>query len=473
MRSLYTIRTALLAASLIIGVPAVSAQSASEIEVLREQIRLLDQKLRALERKQELKEEAAAAAPKAPTVTAGAGGFALTSADKSFDLKLRALFQFDARFFFDDGAPNRDQFLLRRIRTPLTGTVAGIYDFNITPELGGGTNSSTTVALWDAFAAARFTPSVGVRVGKFASAVGLEPGSNRHFIESPFVNSLLPNRDIGAEIFGAVADGVLDYRLGVFTGAPNNTTNFGGASPDRNDGDKTIAGRLTLTPFKNRKDRALQSLSLGLGFSHGNERGTAGTNLANGLANISSQAQQSIFSYGSVLHADGRHTRISPSIEWYPGTPFSAVAEYAEERQDIAVSANGPVRSFTNSAWRVTTGYVLTGEAAAKSGVTPQNAFKPADGKWGAFELVLRASGLDLDGDLFKTVAAGGAGLSRLNNVESATAYGIGLNWYLNRNFRFLVNLEHTDFDGGKTPAAQAGAHDDETAFLSRVHLSF
>src|SRR5690606_34095081 len=117
------------------------------------------------------------------------------------------------------------------------------------PELGGGTNSSTTVALWDAFAAARFTPNFSVRVGKFASAVGLEPGANRHFIESPFVNSLLPNRDLGAEISGKFADGVVDYRLGVFTGVPNNTTNFGGASPDLADGDRTIAGRVTLTPF--------------------------------------------------------------------------------------------------------------------------------------------------------------------------------------------------------------------------------
>src|SRR5690606_33728176 len=115
------------------------------------------------------------------------------SADKAFELRLRALVQFDARFFLDDGAPNRDQFLLRRIRLPFTGTVSGLYDFNITPELGGGTNSSTTVALWDAYAAARFSPVFGLRFGKFPSAVGLEPGANRHFIESPFVNSLLPN----------------------------------------------------------------------------------------------------------------------------------------------------------------------------------------------------------------------------------------------------------------------------------------
>lgn len=466
-------RAFLAAIVLLSGVTAVSAADADEIQLLREQIRLLDQKLRVLERKQELKDEAAAAAPKPPVVTAGAGGFALTSADKSFDLKLRGLFQFDARFFLDDGARNRDQFLLRRIRTPFTGTVAGIYDFNITPELGGGTNSSTTVALWDAFAAARFSPAFGIRVGKFPSAVGLEPGSNRHFIESPFVNSLLPNRDLGAEALGAVLDGLVEYRIGVLVGVPNNTTSFGGASPDLNDGDKTIAGRLTVTPFKKAADSRLKTLSLGFGFSRGNEAGIAGANLSNGLSNISSQAQQQIFSYGTNLFAAGEHVRISPSLEWYPGTPFSAAVEYARDRQQVSVGAAGPVRTFTNSAWRATAGYVLTGEEATKNGVTPKTPFSLSAGTWGAFEIVGRVSGLTIDSDFFQTVAAGGAGLNRANNVESALAYGVGLNWYFNRNFRFLLNLENTEFEGAKTPTAAIGARDDERALISRVQLSF
>jgi len=453
--------------------PVLRAAEADELKLLREQLRALEQKILVLERKQELKDEAAAAAPKPVAVTAGAGGFSITSADKSFDLKLRALFQFDARFFLDDGAPNRDQFLLRRIRTPFTGTVAGIYDFNITPELGGGTNSSTTVALWDAFAAARFSPALGVRVGKFPSAVGLEPGSNRHFIESPFVNSLLPNRDLGAEIFGAFPGGYADYRLGVFTGVPNNTTNFGGASPDLNDGDKTVAGRLTVTPFKNLEDSALAKLSVGFGFSHGNEQGVAGANLSNGLSNISSQAQQAIFSYGATLFAAGTHARLSPSLEWYPGTPLSAVAEYARDRQEISVTAAGPVQTFTNSAWRANIGYVLTGEEATKSGVTPKQPFNFSAGTWGAFEIVARVSGLELDGNFFQPVTTGGAGLNRANNVESAFAYGLGLNWYFNRNFRFLLNLENTEYDGAKTATAAVGARDDELALITRAQLSF
>jgi phosphate-selective porin OprO/OprP len=467
---------ALFSLALIAALPrAATAQTEtqSEIQALREQIRQLDQKLRVLERKQELKEEAAASAAKPPVVTASTGGFGLTAADKANELRLRALVQFDARFFLDDGAPNRDQFLLRRIRLPFTGTVGGIYEFNITPELGGGTNSSTTVALWDAYAAAKFSPAFGVRFGKFPSAVALEPGANRHFIESPFVNSLLPNRDLGVELFGTLAGGVVEYRLGVVTGQPNNTTAFGGPTPDQADGDRTVAGRITVSPFLHASDKALSKVSLGLGFSRGNEVGTPGANLSNGLSNIVSQAQQPIFSFGSVLYAAGEHTRISPSIEWYPGTPFSAVGEYAFERQNIAVNAAGLTRTFENSAWRVTVGYVLTGEEATKAGVAPKAAFAAGGAGWGAFEVVARVSGLDVDSALTRPLSAGGAGLSRANNITGAFAYGIGLNWYLSRNARLLFNLENTQFDGAKTATAAAGAKDDELALLTRAQLSF
>ncbi|MFT3869786.1 MAG: porin [Nibricoccus sp.] len=465
-------RSVLALALLATGFTVVRAdQRDEEIQTLREQIRQLDQKLRVIERKQELKDEDSAAKAKTTaSVTAGAGGFAITSADKSFDLKLKALAQFDARFFLDDGAANRDAFLLRRTRLIFSGTVAGIYDFNITPELGGGTNNTTTVALWDAFIAARFSPYLGLRAGKFPSAVGLEPGSNRHFIESPFPNTLLPNRDLGVEVFGAAGGGLVEYRLGVFNGVANNTTNFGGASADYADGDKTLAGRLTVAPFKS-VDGVISKLSFGLGASRGNEKGVAGTNLSNGLSNITSNSQQAIFSYGATLYANGTHTRISPSVEWYTGTPFSFVAEYALEKQDIAVNAAGLTRSFKNSAWRANVGWVLTGEEGAKAGVTPKNAFGK-DG-WGAFELVARVSGLELDNKLFHAVSDDGAGLSRVTNATGAIAYGVGLNWYLNRNFRFLVNAEQTKFDDAKTPTAQPGAQDDELAIITRLHLSF
>ena len=466
------IRAAFASGVLLSVIPVAPAQADDEeIKALREQIAALDQKLRVLERKQELREEeAAAAAKKQPVVSAGAGGFGIASSDRSYDLRFRGLVQYDSRFFLDDGAPNRDGMLLRRVRTSFAGTVASIYDFNITPEYGTGTSSTTSLSLWDAYFAARFSPKFSVKFGKFAPGVALEPGSNRHFNESPFPNQILSNRDLGVEAFGAL--GVFNYRVGAFLGVANNTTSFGGSAADLLDGDRTFSARLTLDPFKGREG-ALSKLSLGLGGSRGNEIGTAGANISNGLSNINSNAQQPIFSYGAALRANGTHTRLSPSIEWYTGTPFSLVAEYAWESQDISVNAAGLTHNFDNEAWRVSAAWVLTGEESARSGVSPKSTFNYAAGTWGAFELVGRLSGLELDGDLFIPVANGGAGINPANNVSSAFAVGLGLNWYFNRNFRLQFNAESTRYEGGKTPTAAVGARDDEQVFISRAQLNF
>ncbi|RRJ97716.1 porin [Opitutaceae bacterium TAV4] len=468
----HTRATALLLAALTAatGLTPLTAQTAAgsdDIAALREQIRLLDQKIRVLERNQELKDEAAEAKAKATpagaTVTLDGKGFNVASADKNFSFKIGALVQADYRAFLDDSAPNRDGFLLRRVRTPITGTAYKIFNFNITPEYATGDSNSTSnnnnTQLIDAWLDARISPYFGLKAGKFASPVVLEPGSNRHFNESPFPNNFAPNRDIGLEAFGSLAEGIVDYRLGIFNGVENNVTNRTGGLTD---GDLTTAGRLTVTPFK-KDDGILSKLAFSIGGSYGNERGTAGSNTS-GLRSILSNGQQTVLNYGNSLFADGHHARVSPGIEWYTGTPFSVAAEFIWERQDIS---NGTTynESIANTGWRVSAGYVLTGEAATKSGVSPKNAFNWENGTWGAFEVVARVSGADIDGKLFD-----GSGLSDTTNITGAFAYGAGLNWYLNNNIRALFNVEKTNFSGGHSGA---NTNDNELYFFTRLQVSF
>ncbi len=438
-----------------------AATESAELQALREQIRLLDQKIRVLERKQELKDEASAeAAKKQPVITAGAGGFALTSPDKAFDLKLRALAQADARFYFGgDGIAGNNQFLLRRTRAILSGTVAKNFDFALVPEFAGvdGTTKASTFSIVDAWIAAKVQPAFNVKFGKFASPVALEPGADRLFVESSFVNTLLPNRDLGVELYGTLAGGLVEYRAGVYNGVRNNNSAVGG---DLND-NKTFAGRLTFTPFAKSEGWA-KGLGLAVGASSGSENGA--------LQNIATNGQQTLANLGS-LSGVGNHTRVSPAVFLYSG-PFSFVSEYAFERQELVRTA-APLNRFTasNDAWRVSGGYVLTGEDSTARGVTPKANFDPAAGTWGAFELVGRVSGIDLDRDLFVAAANGGGGLSTTTNATGATAYGLGLNWYLNRNLRFLLNYEYTDFDGGG--AANTAVADSEQALFSRLQVSF
>jgi phosphate-selective porin OprO/OprP len=89
------------------------ATEADEIKELREQIRQLELKLLAIERRQELRDkEASAPAPapiaNAPKVTISEKGFAAASPDGANSIKLRGLLQLDSRLFMGDEALNNN-----------------------------------------------------------------------------------------------------------------------------------------------------------------------------------------------------------------------------------------------------------------------------------------------------------------------------------------------------------------------------
>jgi phosphate-selective porin OprO and OprP len=74
-----------------------------DIEALRREIQQLDQKLKVLERRQELEKTAATERTKSlPNVSLGAGGLQARSADSNFTFAVRGYIQADARFYPDD-----------------------------------------------------------------------------------------------------------------------------------------------------------------------------------------------------------------------------------------------------------------------------------------------------------------------------------------------------------------------------------
>lgn len=440
---------------------------ADEIRLLREQIRLLDQKLRALEKKQEEREQAVAASaaasptatPKSVTTTADASGFSISAADKGYKLAFKALVQVDHRHFLNEktvpGTSTpiaQNTFLLRRIRPILAGTFGGIFDFSVVPEMSAGDATTSSSGLFDAWISARLSPTMSIKAGKFTSPVALEAGTSRHFIEAPFVNAILPNRDIGVELSGSSGEGLFEYRIGAFNGARNNTSAFARDV----DNDKSIAGRLTLNPFAGGTS-ALKTLSIGVGASAGREEGSPAGTLQAPVTN----AQQTLISFGSLI-SDGEHVRISPSVSYYSG-PTSFVGEYAWTKQQLFRGTTA--FDSRTTAWRATLGYVLTGEDSTPRGVAPRVNFVPGQ-SWGAFELVGRISGIQLDDALFAPGLGALPNVATSANATGATAFGGGLNWFMSRNLTFLLNYEYTDFDGNTRRPA-------ESALFSRAQLNF
>lgn len=413
----------------------------------------LDQRLRILERKLELQEEdRVAKAKEAPVLAVSEKGASFKSANGDYEIKIRGLLQGDGRFFLD-GAPDgtNDTFLLRTARPTIEGSLGKLVGFRLTPEFAG--DSATIV---DAYADLRFDPAYTLRVGKFTSPVGLErlqSSSALSDVERALPSELAPNRDIGVQLQGEVAEGRFGYAIGVFNG----TVDGRDAITTNPDDEFEYAGRVFFEPFKNNAS-ALSGLGFGLGASVGDKRGS-GNNV---LPRYRTPGQVQFFNYRFAVLADGEHSRISPQGYFYRNS-FGLLAEYIVSKQALDVS--GVSEDLENKAWQATASYVLTGEDASYRGVVkPSNPFKPGEDGWGAFEVVGRYGVLDVDDDAFPLFADPAVSASK------AKAWTLGLNWYLTSNLKLVLNYLDTRFEGG---AAAGADREDEKAIFSRLQVAF
>ncbi|MFL6235084.1 MAG: OprO/OprP family phosphate-selective porin [Thermoanaerobaculia bacterium] len=422
-----------------------------------DKIQELDQKIRVLDRKIEIDKEAAEEKAKAAgQAAAGKDGFSLRSADGNFVLRLRGYVQFDGRFWTqDEQKPQAETFLLRRVRPIFEGTVYKIFDFRVMPDFGGG-----TTVLQDAYMEARFNPAFRVRAGKFKPPVGLErlqSATDLLFVERALPTNLVPNRDLGVQVGGDLAGGVVSYALGVFNGVPDGSS----ADADTNN-DKDVAGRLFFQPFV-KGTGPLKNLGFGVSASQGDQTGTP---TAPGLAPYKTPGQVNFFTYRSdgtaagTTVANGTRYRLSPQGYFYSG-PFGLLAEYVVSRQDVRRDLVSD--TLEHKSWQVAGSWVLSGDAASYRGVNPKKVFDLAAHTWGAFEIAARYSELKLDDATFPTFA------SITSSARSAKAWAVGLNWYFSRSLRLLFDYENTKFEGGAT----TGDREDEKIFFSRFQIAF
>jgi phosphate-selective porin OprO/OprP len=487
---LKTVTFALIASGVLLGnnFAVAATTEADDIQALRKTIEELDQKIKVIERKNEIAaEESAAKKKETPVLKASQDGFGFKSADNNFEIKFKGLIHIDNRYYENinglgaDGK-NVGGFDFRRIRPTIDGTVFGKYDFRFTPEFGEAktANATGTSGIVDAYVDARFQPWFKVRAGKFKPFVGLErlqSGSDIKFIERSYVsNNILPNRDVGAAIHGDIFNSKVNYAFGIYNGVVDGGDNS--TAQDTNQ-DKDYSARVFVTPFKDDYS-VLSGLGFGLAATYGNFRGTAA---ASGLPNYKTAGQESnFFTYTAGVFGNGDRTRISPQAYYYYNS-FGLITEYAQVNQ--AVSNGTRTDNIKNDAWQIAASYLLTGENASFKGVKPKNAFDTDTGGWGAWELVARYQENNIDSDAFSTAAAG-AGLRYAdprNNAKSAKSWAAGVNWYLNQNVKVVLNYEETSFDGGgqSNAAGTAGAgaftniadRRDERTLFTRLQLSY
>lgn len=458
---------------------AQEAPASTDTAALLQRLDEAEQRIRILERKLENQQEAqTAAVAAAPQVKAAPTRYSIGTADGANFVRLRGLLHVDGRHFEGDSTPAASNtWLLRRVRPMIEGTFANYYDFRFTPDFAQG-----KTVLQDAYVVARLKPWAQVTVGKFKVPIGLEriqSANDTRFVERAFPTSLVPNRDIGVQLGGDLAGGLVNYNVSYTNGVNDGGSADGLPTPDvENDAKGDFSARIFFQPWLNSDHFALRGLGFGVGGTYVDVTGSTTNTL---LPSYRTPGQASFFSYrgntaatattpaiNNATFADGQRLRYSPQFYWYHRN-FGVMGEYAVVSQDVTRTNGAVTRSDTldNKAWQLQFSWLLTGEEESFRLPTPGSNYSVGKPGRGAWELVARIEELSIDSDAF----AGGANsfANPLSAARRARGAAIGVNWYLNPNVKWSVDYEQTLFDGG----AATGDRADEKALLTRIGLAF
>ncbi len=471
---------------------AASDDPKSDTESLRRELQQEKARIQALEQRLAADEAAHSAPPATANAAApdaapspailvgnfGPQGFTLQTVDGANQIHFRGNLSVDDRYFSDAGTPTTaDTWLIRKLRPTLEGTLEDIYDFRFMPDFGLG-----KAILQDAWADARVAPWLVFTFGKFKAPVGLERlqlEQFARFIEPALTADLLPYRDLGGQIGGTLGGGLLSYAVGEFDGAVNAGSTDGNTVPDANSTGKfSWHGRLYSEPFLHTDWSALKGLGFGVAATYVNWKGVASAATTTSLlAGYKTTGQQSMFSYrgntatGGAINnatiADGSERRVVPQF-YYAYRIVSLLGEYVGEDQQVrrALSATtASTATLHNTAEQLQLAVFLTGEDEAFDSTTPRRDF--GKGGPGAWEWVARYHELRFDRAAFEGGAASFA--NPASAPLAAHAWGTGVNWYLNRNFKIQLDYELTRFDGG----AAGRDRPDERALTSQFALIF
>jgi phosphate-selective porin OprO/OprP len=463
----------------ILGIVAISAIHAQplhaqdDIASLRAQLKALEAKVAALENSQKtstsddaLKEKL----EKLPSVTLDSKGLNFSSPgirttrtevgpdgipietttvtdEGAFKFKIGGLIQPQLRTFINtpDGTST---FLIRRARLNLEGTAFQNFDWKLQTDFqANGVDNTTSTTVQDAYVGAKGYDWLQLRVGKMKSPIGIERWQSAHarwFTDLITTTYIVPNRVVGAMLWGNVGDGLAEYYTGLFNGAPDGGS--GNVSiPGQNT--KDFEARLAVTPFAKTSFVPLKKLTAGAGVTYAPQ--------LNGLGTYATANQQSFFRYRSstvnATSADpGEQVRFVPNLQYFWG-PFGLYAEAAWSTVGVSgtqsTNKGKTIQEYstnlTNFGWQIAASYMLTGEENAFRAISPRRKFSPSTGGWGGLQLTARVGQLTVDSNAFPIYADANT------QAEQSTTFGTGLNWILNDNMKLTLQYDYTSFIGG------------------------
>ena len=354
------------------------------------------------------------------------------SADGRFSLRLGGRLHADMARIGGDNLPSAETGeALRRARLSLSGSAFGDWRFRYEQDFAADQDGQ----IKDAWIGYQWADRVRIRAGNLQAPVSLEELTSSNattFMERALPNALAPGYYLGLQTETWGDDWTA--ALGLFEGRAR------GREEDVDQG-WGIAGRAVYAPV----DRDGRRLHAGLSFEYreppGNDR------LAVSSLPEINLTDRRLVSTGTLNDVDDLLTAgIELAGIW---GPWSLQGEYLRTqvhrspREDVAFQG-----WYLQGSW-----FVAGGRRAydARSG-----AFAPVrpTGRWGAWEVAARYSVLDLED-------------GRISGGEERN-WTLGLNWYINRNTRLMVNWVEARADPNRD-----GDGEDLRAIESRIQFFF
>ena len=272
----------------------------------------------------------------------------------------------------------------------------------------------------------------------------------------------------------------MNYSVGYFNGVSDGASSDSNTpTPDaENDTKGDWAARVFFQPFVNSDNFALRNLGFGIAGTYVDSTGNTTTTL---LPSYRTPGQQTFFSYRATTaavrrprertFADGERLRWTPQAYYSVGS-FGVLGEYVNVSQDVTrATPTAGVRSSdarSNGVARAARVVRRPARTSSSAASRPARCSRWRTARWGALELVARYHELDIDDDTFV------GGTDSFANPDSAaskaSAWGVGVNWYLNQNYKWSLNYDVTSFEGG---AAGGADRPDEKALFTRFALQF
>jgi len=419
------------------------------------------------------------------SVAIGGGRPTIRSNDGNFVATLHGVMQFDAAAYDQDksgplttdqrrdgpalgaSATNvdaaharnlKDGDLFRRARIGIDGTVYGDWDYRILFDFGG-TGTENTGQVYETWVQYSGLKPFRFRIGAFPASTGLDDQGSTNgmpFLERAISSDIARGFAAGdtrtaAQIFGA---GDHWFASAAVTGRTIGTLNTGTATAvAQTYGDQLgFVARLAASPLYG-KDWMVH---VGVHGSYIDRPADASGPGATGSTAISSKVIA--LSNTPELRVDGTKLINTGNIDARhadeEGLEFAAQKQnffLQSEYENFDISRDDGFSSPSFHGYYVYGTWLITGEArkynaqtAAFDAPPVNHPFNLKAGTWGAWELGVRYSDMDLN------YHAGRAGTAQLGDSirggEEKTLTA-GLNWYVNPVVRFMLDYSHVDID--------------------------